>query len=195
VQVRTADERGITLQTLIVTAVLVLMAVAAGVVIVAITNSASDDLEDQTTSIEARCNGVEVFDSIVASSNIPGRNGPSGTIANVPEAKSATIGCVPVCVWTAAADDDTTIHAGELSFARSKSTLEDGTTDGFAAAIADLEGDEEHFFKTPTELFRFDGDTLTDTTNMQFASGIAEVKVSPNQRTCLAYSSTGDVVT
>ena len=44
--VRTADERGITLQTLIVTAVLVLMAVAAGVVIVAITRSASDNLTD-----------------------------------------------------------------------------------------------------------------------------------------------------
>lgn len=42
------DERGITLQTLIVTAVLVLMAVAAGVVVVAITNNASDDLSEQS---------------------------------------------------------------------------------------------------------------------------------------------------
>ena len=37
---RAADQRGITLQTLIVTAVLVLMVVAAGVAIVAIANSA-----------------------------------------------------------------------------------------------------------------------------------------------------------
>jgi len=51
--VRTAaDSRGITLQTLIVTAVLVLLAVAAGVVIVAITGSSSDDLEDQASDLE-----------------------------------------------------------------------------------------------------------------------------------------------
>ena len=50
---RAADQRGITLQTLIVTAVLVLMAVAAGVVIVAITNSARDDLQGQTPNTDA----------------------------------------------------------------------------------------------------------------------------------------------
>jgi len=49
------DERGITLQTLIVTAVLVLMAVAAGVIIAAITNSSSDDLEEQTQDIPEKC--------------------------------------------------------------------------------------------------------------------------------------------
>jgi len=56
------DERGITLQTLIVTAVLVLMAVAAGVVVVAITNSASDDLSEQSPDLEAKCAPWEFHD-------------------------------------------------------------------------------------------------------------------------------------
>ena len=53
-KLRTADQRGITLQTLIVTAVLVLMAGAAGVVIIAITNNAQDNLEGQNSGIDAR---------------------------------------------------------------------------------------------------------------------------------------------
>jgi len=46
------NSRGITLQTLIITAVLVLLAVAAGVVIAAITRSSQDDLEDTTADLE-----------------------------------------------------------------------------------------------------------------------------------------------
>ncbi len=56
------DERGITLQTLIVTAVLVLMAVAAGVIVVAITGSASDDLEEQSQDIPGKCAPWEIHD-------------------------------------------------------------------------------------------------------------------------------------
>jgi len=42
--------------------VLVLLAVAAGVVIVAITNNSSDDLEEQTSDLEGRCSGTEIYD-------------------------------------------------------------------------------------------------------------------------------------
>jgi len=57
------DERGITLQTLIVTAVLVLMAVAAGVIIVAITDNSADDLEDQASDMDGRCQPWEIHDT------------------------------------------------------------------------------------------------------------------------------------
>ena len=70
------DERGITLQTLIVTAVLVLMAGAAGVVIVSITNSQADNLEGQNAGIEARCEPWEIFDPTLAAA------GRGGTPAN-----------------------------------------------------------------------------------------------------------------
>ncbi len=53
-------QRGFTLQTLIILAVLMLLAVVAGVVIVAITRSASDDLEDQSQDLEARCAPWEI---------------------------------------------------------------------------------------------------------------------------------------
>lgn len=59
------DERGITLQTLIVTAVLVLMAVAAGVIIAAITNSSSDDLEEQSQDLDSLCAPWELHDPVL----------------------------------------------------------------------------------------------------------------------------------
>ena len=82
-------ERGVALQTLIITAVLVLLAVAAGVLIVAITRSSSDDLQDQTASVESRCNQVEIYDVQIASTGRPGvSDGLEGS----------AVGCVPVCV-------------------------------------------------------------------------------------------------
>ena len=85
---RTADQRGITLQTLIVTAVLVLMAVAAGVVIVAITNNAQDDLEGQQTDIGSRCEPWEIYDATLAANGRGGGNGGVGSSAE---------GCIRVC--------------------------------------------------------------------------------------------------
>ncbi len=96
------DERGITLQTLIVTAVLVLMAVAAGVVVVAITNSASDDLSEQSPDLEAKCapwefhdperealgiGGGEPLETEVIGTPTPGRGGVT----------SSGIGCFAPC--------------------------------------------------------------------------------------------------
>ena len=87
-KLRTADQRGITLQTLIVTAVLVLMAGAAGVVIIAITNNAQDNLEGQNTGIDSRCEPWEIFDPTL---DAAGRGGGNSGI------KSSKIGCVRVC--------------------------------------------------------------------------------------------------
>lgn len=68
-----ADSRGITLQTLIITAVLVLLAVAAGVVIVAITDNSSDDLEDQSSDLaDAELqHGVLDDDGLLSYENCP----------------------------------------------------------------------------------------------------------------------------
>ena len=87
-EIRTADQRGITLQTLIVTAVLVLMAGAAGVVIIAITNNARDNLEAQDTGIQSRCEPWEIFDPSLSAA---GRGAENGGI------DSSKIGCVRVC--------------------------------------------------------------------------------------------------
>ena len=87
-KLRTADQRGITLQTLIVTAVLVLMAGAAGVVIIAITNNAQDNLEGQNSGIDARCDPWEIFDPTL---DAAGRGGGQGGI------DSSASGCVRVC--------------------------------------------------------------------------------------------------
>ena len=87
-KLRTADQRGITLQTLIVTAVLVLMAGAAGVVIIAITNNAQDNLEGQNSGIDSRCDPWEIFDPTL---DAAGRGGGQGGI------DSSASGCVRVC--------------------------------------------------------------------------------------------------
>ena len=87
-ELRTADQRGLTLQTLIVTAVLVLVAGAAGVVIIAITNNASDNLEGQNPGVNSRCEPWEIFDPLLSAD---GRGGGEGGI------ESSAIGCLRVC--------------------------------------------------------------------------------------------------
>ena len=95
---RTADQRGITLQTLIVTAVLVLMAVAAGVVIVAITRNAQDNVESSADfQTDANCNGAEIYKPALAAEQVFGRN-IGGSVMG------SAIGCVPVCTITYPAD-------------------------------------------------------------------------------------------
>ena len=84
-----AGERGIALQTLIITAVLVLMAGGAGVLVVAVTRSASDDLANQTPSLEGNpCNEVELYSLEHAATGAFGSN--EGLQGSAP-------GCIPVC--------------------------------------------------------------------------------------------------
>lgn len=88
---RTADQRGITLQTLIVTAVLVLMAGVAGVVIIGITRGQESNLRDAgNTANQANCQPWEIFDPTLSSA---GRGGTTGTGGIESSAK----GCVRVC--------------------------------------------------------------------------------------------------
>jgi len=120
------DERGITLQTLIVTAVLVLMAVAAGVIIAAITNSSSDDLEEQSQDLDALCAPWELHDPVLEANAAGGggpyingrvparddRNRPLPDVLTNPGrggVTSSKIGCLPVCYLTLNDDQDKTI--------------------------------------------------------------------------------------
>ena len=100
---RTADQRGITLQTLIVTAVLVVMAGVAGVVIIGITQGQRDNLEEAgRTSSDANCEAWEIYDPTFAAAGRGGSNAVGGR-------QSSAIGCVRVCyveftsaaAWTA----------------------------------------------------------------------------------------------
>jgi len=109
--------------------VLVLMAVAAGVVIVAITNSSSDDLEEQSQDLEGRCTRTEIYDIELAVAGIRGQQGQEhrnpGIQGGVVE--GSDVGCIPVCFWeeVLAVDDsfnlirgDGKIDADEIQFRR-----------------------------------------------------------------------------
>ena len=86
------DERGITLQTLIVTAVLVLVAVAAGVILVAISRSQESSLTDSGKSDpgEGTCEPWEISDIELKAKGLGGPQGYGGIW-------SSAIGCVRVC--------------------------------------------------------------------------------------------------
>ena len=86
------DERGITLQTLIVTAVLVLVAVAAGVILVAISRSQESSLTDSGKSDpgEGTCEPWEINDIELKAKQLGGPQGYGGIW-------SSAVGCVRVC--------------------------------------------------------------------------------------------------
>ena len=220
--VRTADERGITLQTLIVTAVLVLMAVAAGVVIVAITRSASDDLSNQTTDIPGNCNEVEVYDPQLAAANAKGTNIEG-------EKEGSDIGCVPVCTLTfpTAGADFTALTGNPPDFSKIKLGVDRNVKESSLAVLTgadqfDLATDQttlaaglgmaemllagkKFLFKTGTDIYFSETDGASPTPTITLEEGdatkllgvfeIARVAVAPNQDQCHAYDVTGDVAT
>ena len=88
---RKADQRGITLQTLIIMAVLVLIAVGVSVVLVGITQGANDNLEGAgNASSEAKCEPWELYDPEYAAAGIGSPTGKGGVW-------SSGIGCISVC--------------------------------------------------------------------------------------------------
>ena len=198
-KLRTADQRGITLQTLIVTAVLVLMAGAAGVVIIAITNNAQDNLEGQNSGIDARCDPWEIFDPTL---DAAGRGGEQGGI------DSSASGCVRVCYVQynlSAADASADITATEadlvdkatpgsdeavLVFSRSSSVLDVNTSDS-AAHTLPVNGDRSVDADGNT-----DGDTTINIGKIQAQEGAAienlVIELAPNQRYCRVWNTTDD---
>ena len=206
-KLRTADQRGITLQTLIVTAVLVLMAGAAGVVIIAITNNAQDNLEGQNAGIDSRCEPWEIFDPTL---DAAGRGGGQGGL------DSSASGCVRVCYvrFTPAAWTDPT---GPVSFtiAGTSGNAVD-LTGTKAAATAELVHSRSSIFDdsrtAPTgtnaaditlpvngeRSVDFNGDTDEEITLTITSIGGStavdnyEIQVAPNQRYCRVWNFTDD---
>ena len=86
-------ERGYTLQTLIITAVLVLVAVGAALVLVAINRSSSDDFEEAgNIGIDGKCQTWEIH---LATLEAAGHGGPEGHGGVF----SSNIGCLATCYW------------------------------------------------------------------------------------------------
>ena len=67
-----ATERGFTLQTLIVTAVAVLLATLAGTLLTAMTSSSASDLVDSQPDIAAQCRPWEIYDPRLAAAEVGG---------------------------------------------------------------------------------------------------------------------------
>ena len=88
-----ADQRGITLQTLVITAVLVAVAVVASVLIVAISRSSGERLEDSNATQESLCQPWEVHKVTLAAKGYGGTQGHGGIF-------SSSIGCIAVCYLT-----------------------------------------------------------------------------------------------
>ena len=89
-----ADQRGMTLQTLVITAVLVAVAVVASVLIVAISRSSGERLEDSNATQEGLCQPWEVHKVTLAAKGYGGTQGHGGIF-------SSSIGCIAVCYLAA----------------------------------------------------------------------------------------------
>ena len=84
-------ESGFTLQTLIVTAVVVVLAIGVSLLLFALTSSSSEDLEDAGRSgDDAACGPNEVWDAVYWTRGIGGPNGQKGVT-------SKSVGCKPYC--------------------------------------------------------------------------------------------------
>ena len=84
-------ESGFTLQTLIVTAVVVVLAIGVGLLLFALTSSSSEDLEDAgRRGDDAACGPNEVWDAVYWTRGIGGPNGQRGVT-------SKSVGCKPYC--------------------------------------------------------------------------------------------------
>lgn len=208
VKLRTADQRGITLQTLIVTAVLVLMAGAAGVVIIAITNNAQDNLEGQNTGVESRCEPWEIFDPTL---DAAGRGGGNGGI------DSSASGCVRVCYVRYQTASETTQTGGNaplksastnvdlendtgpagpsaaakgvLIFSRSSSVLDINTAAATEHTLpvngsrsVDANGNADNSVTLTIESINGSANNLAN----------LEIELAPNQRYCRVWNTTDD---
>ncbi len=193
------------------------MAVAAGVVIVAITNSSSDDLEEQSPNLESRCNGVEIHDPILAAAGVEGEVvgtvpartvGPPDQRAAIPvNQKGSAVGCIPVCFWIEpSSGTGLEIGSDEIMFIRENRGA-DNFLNKFSRELPVLgSGDFTALFRDPTTLVHpIEGEDdvpLNDLNRAEgerilFASSLVdavEVRVGPGQDDCFIYNSSGEIV-
>ena len=146
-------EHGYTLQTLVISAILVLLAVGAGVLILALVNSAEEDVSDRTDlTYDDRCNPVEAYDEDAA----VGFNAfnAGGKVVGT------RIGCIPVCFWKDEDGDGMVGADDKLRFSRMysveyddsslvfKSPAADGTITSSAGEVRAV-ADADKFFTAP----------------------------------------------
>ncbi len=169
------------------------MAVAAGVVIVAITNSSQDDLEEQSPDLESRCTGTEIYDPELAAAGVKGEvvgNLRAPGMEHIVEASA--VGCIPVCILKNGAELGK-IELDEIEFER-----EFSSQSSFFAVLPD--GNVGNVvFSNPTTLVGWDhGSKMEYTvTPNYFHSSLtdaAEVRVGPGQDECHIYNSSGEII-
>ena len=202
-KLRTADQRGITLQTLIVTAVLVLMAGAAGVVIIAITNNAQDNLEGQNSGIDDRCEPWEIFDPTLDAAGRGGGNGGIGSSAS---------GCVRVCYighrtapGTAAAITDgdigATAGAAALDLLISRSDIATANPPSSGKTVLVVTGNDslsaKNTVKDAAEAVKLSALDIvpvgtTAATDNAYLPANMTIEVAPNGRYCRVWNDTDD---
>ena len=85
---------------------LVLLAVATGVVIAAVTTNSSNDLEDQASDLEGKCAGSEAHDVEAEARGVGGPSGSGGVT-------SSKIGCLSACYFISPS-----VTSGSLPFPR-----------------------------------------------------------------------------
>ena len=179
-----ADERGITLQTLIVTAVLVLMAGAAGVVIIAITNSAEDNLANQATDIPGRCAAWEIHDPTLEAAGRGGTPAQGGL-------ESSAIGCRRVCYAQTRGNVSTLPVATTELVSHDKSSKADSDL----LLIFSRSGIPNNLTVSPTaakvsQVVTDDRETKTRFTNLVKEN--QRIEVSTNQRYCRVWDDSSD---
>lgn len=204
------SEKGITLQTLIVTAVLVLMAGAAGVVIIAITNNSADNLEGQNSGLDSRCQPWEIFDPTL---DAAGRGGGQGGVG------SSASGCVRVCyighkdpttkINKIASEDASNAAAvdgddigGKLELLMSRSDIASSTnpaTSGKTMLVVsgnDKLSARNTLKEGPTTVALIDLDINTSApataTKSKYDPANMSIEVAPNGRYCQVWNNTDD---
>ena len=184
---RPAAERGYTMQTLIVTAVLVLVAVGGGVVILAVATSGTEDIEPHTRT-DSPCNEVEVFDSVKREA---GEAGNAGTADN-PKVVGTNLGCIPVCFWIDK-DGSGTVGPDELLFIRELPasgtiTVKENSVGSDSLAFGNPTERKIAAFATSREIFAAQatgGVRAASTTPVTFEEGISFVVVNVQQSGCV----------
>ena len=136
-----AREQGYTLQTLIVTAILVLVAVAASVAIWAVAESGNENVGVGSGG-SVKCNEVEVFDQVKHA---------EGQSDNGSGYDGSAIGCIPVCFWTDSDLNTNMLDEAELRFIRTWSgTPPVGTAPSVGTAVV-LAGRTSYFGPSETQ--------------------------------------------
>ena len=128
-------ESGFTLQTLIVTAVVVVVAIGVGLLLFALTSSSSEDLEDAgRRGDDAACAPNEALDAVYVRRGFGGPEGRGGV-------RSKSVGCKPYCAtWEFVAElseDGEKYVQGSLALLAGKEPIggPDGAGDVFSSNI------------------------------------------------------------